>query len=67
MKFKAFKYTLFSSGGQVRNLYGGVPERSNGAVSKTVEPFYGSGGSNPSTSAFLHKGFGGDITGLITC
>src|SRR5699024_93440 len=33
------------------NLFGGVPERSNGAVSKTAESFYGSGGSNPSTSA----------------
>ena len=30
-----------------------MPERSNGAVSKTVDPFSGSGGSNPPLSASL--------------
>ena len=34
---------------------GELPEWSNGADSKSVVPFLGTGGSNPSLSAISHK------------
>ena len=37
----------------IYSIFGEVPERSNGAVSKTVDP-YGSQGSNPCLSGFYN-------------
>jgi hypothetical protein len=44
-----------------------VPEWSNGAVSKTVEPLWGSEGSNPSLSANLYSETTAWIRGTKGC